>query len=275
MKKVILLIFLLFAITKENDLILEKVANSKYSGMELTDNNIIISYNGGLSKYSYSLKLISEIPIEELELNSYSEIHKINDNMLIIESSRSIYLLENDSIKYKINFDSISYFRQVLIIDSNTYLVLKVELTSSIIEYCLFNTDSNTPIKTEKSSSGYSYYTCTLSSLSNKKYIVCFLIEEIDMYYSIFDSNLNKIVQEAKINLRENNSKLYYIYSISITDNRIILLINSLKESPLRRLVKEESLRRLVIEEDIINKSILEIFEIREISGNLQLDLVN
>ena len=60
------------------------------------------------------------------------------------------------------------------------------------------------------------------------------------MYYSIFDSNLNKIVQEAKINLRENNSKLYYIYSISITDNRIILLINSLKESPLRRLVKEE-----------------------------------
>ena len=275
MKKVILLIFLLFAITKENDLILEKVANSKYSNIELTDNNIIISYNGGLSKYSYSLKLISEIPIEELELNSYSEIHKINDNMLIIESSRAIYLLENDSIKYKINFDSISYFRQVLIIDSNTYLVLKVELTSSIIEYCLFNTDSNTPIKTEKSSSGYSYYTCTLSSLSNKKYIVCFLIEEIDMYYSIFDSNLNKIVQEAKINLRENNSKLYYIYSISITDNRIILLINSLKESPLRRLVKEESLRRLVIEEDIINKSILEIFEIREISGNLQLDLVN
>ena len=230
------------------------------------NDHIIVSYNGGISKYSYSLKLISVINIDELELNSYSEIHPINESLILIESSRALYLLEKDKIKYKINYDYISYFRQVLIIDSNTYLVLKVELTSSLIEYCLYKTNSNIPIKTEKNNYGYNHYSCSLSSLSNKKYIICFLVDETDIYYNIFDSNLTKIVQDTKINFRDNYSKIYYIYSISITDNKIIVLVNSINESPLRR---------LVIEEDMINKSILEIVEIRENSGNLQLERVS
>ena len=173
--------------------------NSKFSNVELIDNYILLSYNGGLRKYSYDLKLISEIPIEELELNSYSDIHQLDENMIIIESSRAIYLIENDLIKYKINFDNISFFRQVLIINSNTYLVLKVELTTSLINFCLYNTESNIPIKIIKSNA-YNYYSCSLSSLGNNNYIICFLVDDTDIYYNIFDSNLNQIVSDTKIN---------------------------------------------------------------------------
>ena len=192
--KILCLIFLLL---KTNELIYEKVADSTFSNAELINNNIIVSYNGGIKKYSYDLKLVSEIPLDELILNSYSDIHQLDTNTIIIESSRTIYLIENDLIKYKINFDNINYFRQVLVINSKTYLVLKVELTTSMINYCLYSKDSDTPIKIEKSSKFYRHYTCNLSTFSNNNYIICFLDDDTGFYYNIFDSNLN-IIKEVQ-----------------------------------------------------------------------------
>ena len=218
----IIIIFL----EQSKELVFEKVSNTKFSNAEIVNDNILLSYNGGLNKYSFDLKLISENLIEDLILDSYSKIHQINSNMIIIESSRSIYLLENDSIKYKINYDSISFFRQVLIIDSNIFLVLKVELTTSITYYCLYNSESNTPIKVEKSNKGYNHYSCSLSSLSNNNYITCFLVDDTEVYYNIFDSNLNKIKSETKIeNLPDNNMRTNLLYSISITNTKIALLL--------------------------------------------------
>ena len=227
MKLELIKIFLLILILDQTkELVFEKVSNSKFSNAEIINNNIFLSYNGGINKYSFDIKLISETIIEDLILDSYSKIHQINTNMIIIESSRTIYLLENDSIKYKIDYDSISYFRQVIIIDSNTFLVLKVELTTSIIYYCLYNTESNIPIKIEKSSKGYNHYSCALSSLSNNNYITCFLVDDTEVYYKVFDSNLNQIKIETKIeNLPENNMRTNYLYSISITNSKIVLLL--------------------------------------------------
>ena len=258
-----LLIFIILVLTKE--IIYEKIADSKFSNAELINNNIIICYNGGISKYSYNLTLISEIPIGELELNSYSDIHQINENMIIIESSRVIYLIEKDIIKYKINFDSISYFRQVLVINNNSYLVLKVELTTSLIHYCLYNTESNTPIKIYNSKNAYNRYSCSLSSLLNNKYIICFLLDDKEIYYNIFDSNLNQIISDTKINIIERNIKINYISTVSISDTKIILLINSINESPLRR---------LVIDEDMLDQSFLQVFEFKEDSGNFLIEKI-
>ena len=246
------LLCLIFLLLKTNELIYEKVADSTFSNAELINNTIIVSYNGGIKKYSYDLKLISEIPMDELILNSYSNIHQLDTNNIIIESSRAIYLIENDSIKYKINFDNINYFRQVLVINSNTYLVLKVELTTSIINYCLYNKDSDTPIKIEKSSKFYTHYTCNLSTLSNNNYIICFLVDDTGFYYNIFDSNLNIIKNDTIINTIDNNLIINSIYCISITDTKLILLLNSAQESPLRRLYLD----------DMVDKSSLIVFEL-------------
>ena len=247
------------------DIIYEKIANSKFSNAELINDNIIICYNGGISKYSYNLKLISEISIEELELNSYSDIHQINENMIIIESSRAIYLIEKDIIKYKINFDSISFFRQVLIINNYSYLVLQVELATSLIHYCLYNIDSNSPIKIFKSKNSYNRYSCSISSLLNNKYIICFLVDDKEIFYNIFDSNLNQVISDTKINIIERNIKINYISSISISDSKIIVLINSINESPLRR---------LVIDEDMISQSFLLVFELKENLGNFLIEKI-
>ena len=65
------LLCLIFLLLKTNELIYEKVADSTFSNAELINNTIIVSYNGGIKKYSYDLKLISEIPMDELILNSY------------------------------------------------------------------------------------------------------------------------------------------------------------------------------------------------------------
>ena len=73
---VILFPLLTYALTKE--ISIQKIVNSKFSNAELINDIIIVAYNGGFSKYSYSLELIEQIPIKELELISYSVIHQIN-----------------------------------------------------------------------------------------------------------------------------------------------------------------------------------------------------
>ena len=229
----------------------------------LIDNYILVSYNGGLSKYSYDLKLISEIKLDKLDLNSYFNIHLLNENMIIIESSRSIYLIEKDEIKYKIEYDSISYFRQVLIINSNYFLVLKVELSSYKINYCLYNYESNVPVKTVKSNQSYIQYSCNISILSDKKYIVCFLLDDDGIYYKILDSQLNEIVSDIKISNYENNQKINYIYSISISETKIIILLNSIDDSYDR------------LNEVIYNKLYLEIFEFSKQYGNFTINKIN
>ena len=136
--------------------------------------------------------------------------------MIIIESSRAIYLIENNQIKYLISYDSLSFFRQVLAINSNSFLVLNVELTTSIISYCLYNPESNIPIKTVKSNQGYNHYTCSLSKKSSNNFTSRFLTDDINLYYNIFDDQLNQIVEETKIeNAPENDirTKLLIIYS--------------------------------------------------------------
>ena len=146
--KMIFLIILLTALNFSHQIVFEKIKNSKFSNAEVIDQNILVSYNGGISKYSYDFKLVSEVILNDLVLNSNSKIHQIGTNMLIIKSTRAIYLLENDEIKYTINYDSLFFFRQVLVINSNTFLVLNVELTTSIISYELYNTEKNETIKT-------------------------------------------------------------------------------------------------------------------------------
>ena len=248
-------IFLFLIYYSINELVYEKVADSKYSNAELINDYILVAYNRGLSKYSYNFNVISKIKIDELELNSYSDIHQLNENIIIIESSRVIYLIEYDKIKYKINFDSVSYFRQVIIIKDNLFLVIKVELSTFNLYYSFFNSESNIPIKTIKSKKAYIKFSCSLSELSNKNYIVCFLVDEDGIfYYNIFDSNLNGIINDKKILLFENNQKINYINSISIKGNKIILLINSFSESPLRRLVID----------DMVEKTFLQVFELSE-----------
>ena len=255
------LILIIMFLQQTSELVFEKVSNSKFSNAEIVNNNILLSYDGGISKYSFDFKLISEIPIDDLKLDSYSKIHQINTNMIIIESSRYIYLIENDSIKYKITYDSISFFRQILIIDSNTFLVLKVELTTSIIYYCLYSIESNIPIKIEKASKGYNHYSCTLSSLSSNKYITCFLVDDTEIYYNIFDSNLNQIKSQTKIeNLPENNMRTNYLYSLSITNTKLVLL-----------LIKNN------YDSDFLCKSYLVIFEFKQNlgSGTCQIDKIS
>ena len=104
-----IIIILCFLFTKE--IILEKLKSSKFSNVELVNNNILVSYDGGISKYSYDLKLISDKPISNLELTSYSEIYLLNSDQIIIQSLREIYLIENDEIKHKITRDTTSFFR--------------------------------------------------------------------------------------------------------------------------------------------------------------------
>ena len=248
-----------------NEIIYEKVADSKYSNSELIKDFIVVAYNGGISKYSYNLKLITTIKLDDLVLNSYSDIHPLNDNTIIIESTRDIYLIENDKIKYRINFDFISYFRQVIIINDNNYLVVKIELSTFYLYFCIFNSESNIPIKSVKSNKPYNKFSCILSDLSNKKYIVCFLVDDEAIYYNIFDSNLNQVISDTKIIMFENNQKINYINSISIDGNKIILLINSIYDSPLRRLVID----------DIIDKTFLQVFELSEKSGNFWIEKIS
>ena len=249
--KMIFLIILLTTLNFSHQIVFEKIKNSKFSNAEVIDQNILVSYNGGISKYSYDFKLVSEVILDDLVLNSNSKIHQIGTNMLIIKSTRAIYLLENDEIKYTINYDSLSFFRQVLVTNSNTFLVLNVELTTSIISYELYNTEKNETIKTVKSSQGYNHYSCSLSKLSDNIYISCFLLDETDLYYSVFDADLNKIKDETKIeSLPESELRTNYLYSISITDTKIILL-----------LIKNNE------EEGYLYKSYLVIFEIKSASG--------
>ena len=256
MKSIIYIIIILY-FSFINTFILKKIKNSKFSNAELIDDNILVSYNGGISKYSYDFNLISEIPLEELKLNSYSDIHKISTNMELIESSRAIYIISNDNIDYKIDSDSISLFRQVLIIDSSSILVLKVDITTSIINFCLYNIQSKQLIKEEKSSKGYNHYACSVSSLSGN-YIVCFLVDDNELYYIIFDSNLNKKVSETKIDTPENELRTNYIYSIQITDTKIILfLIKNNDDIP-----------------DFKYKSYLVIYELKKNSETYQLEKI-
>ena len=223
--KFIIIFLLISFLCSINGLVLEKIKNSKFSNAELIDNKILVSYNGGISSYSYDFKLINEYNIDGLKLNSYSEIHQIDTNKIIVESSRAIYLIENYEIKYVIDYDSSSYFRQVLVINSNYFLVLKVELTTSIISYCLYSIESNILIKIEKSNQSYNHYTCNLVDFSNNKYIVCFLVNDAEIFYNIFDTNLNYIKEDTKIDTPENILRTNYLYSICITNTKIILML--------------------------------------------------
>lgn len=224
--KIISFVILITPLLLTNRIVFEKINDSKFSSAEIIDEHILISSNGAISKYSYDFKLISEYAVEGLILESKSKIHKIGTTMLIIESSRAIYLLENNAIKFTINYDSLSYFRQLLVINSNTFLVLNVELTTSIISYSLYNTESNIPIKTIKSNKGYKHYSCSLSKLSSNTFISCFLTDDTDLYYNIFDEELNQIIEETKIeNVPEIDIRTNYLYSISITDTKLVLLL--------------------------------------------------
>ena len=220
-----IIIILCFLFTKE--IILEKLKSSKFSNVELINNNILVSYDGGISKYSYDLQLISDKPISNLELTSYSEIYLLNSDQIIIQSLREIYLIENDEIKHKITRDTTSFFRQVLVINSNTFLVLKVELSTSIIHYCLYNANSNldSPTKLVKSTKSYNHYKCNLVKISQTNYIVCFLVDDTELYYIVFDENLGIKVKETKIEVPQSEFRINYIYSISFTDTKIILYL--------------------------------------------------
>ena len=220
-----IIIILCFVFTKE--IILEKLKSSKFSNVELINNNVLVSYEGGISKYSYDMQLISDKSISNLELTSYSEIYLLNTDQIIIQSLREIYLIENDEIKHKITRDTTSFFRQVLVIKSNTVLVLKVELSTSIIYYCLYNTNSNldSPTKIVKSNKGYNYYKCNLVKISQTNYIVCFLVDETELYYVVFDENLDIKAKETKIEVPQSEFRINYIYSISFTDTKIILYL--------------------------------------------------
>ena len=214
-----IIIILCFIFTKEKTP--EKIKSSKFSNAELINNNILVSYDGGISTYSYDMQLISDKAIPDLELTSYSEIYSLNSAQIIIQSLREIYLIENDEIKHKISRDTTSIFRQVLIINSNTFLVLKVELTTSIIYYCLYSTSSDldTPTKIVKSNKGYNHYKC---NLVNTDYIVCFLVDDTELYYTVFDKNLDLKVKETKIEVPESELRINYIFSTSITNTKII-----------------------------------------------------
>ena len=263
----ILFAIALFSFT--NELIPEKVINSKFSNAELINNSIVISYDKGISKYSYDFKLISNITLEELKLDSYSNIHQLNKNMFIIESSRYIYLIENEKIKYKIEYKESNFFRQVIILDSNNFFVLEVGLTTSKLSYCIFNSGSNTTVKVRTTTKDYIKNVCTRSSLSNNNYIVCFLVNYTGLYYNILDSNLNQIVPEIEIESLVNEFMVNYIDSISITDNKIILLINYIKykylysNSNKRKLVQEDNM------DEFYSESYLVAFELRESSGKI------
>ena len=80
MKFMIFIFIFSCLIITTNELIFEKVSNSKFSNAELINNNILISYNGGMKKFTYDFNLISQIDINELILDSYSDIHQINTN---------------------------------------------------------------------------------------------------------------------------------------------------------------------------------------------------
>ena len=264
-----LFVFILFSFT--NEIILEKVINSKFSNAELINNTIVISYDKGISKYSYDFKLISNITLEDLKLDSYSNIHQLNQNTFIIESSRYIYLVENDKIKYKVVYKENNFFRQVIVLDSNNFFVLEVGLTTSILNYCLFNTASNKTLKVRKATKDYIKNICTRSSLSNHNYIICFLVNYTGLYYNILDSNLTQIVPETEIESLVNEFMVNYIDSISITDNKIILLINYIKY---KYLYSNANKRRLIQEDDMdefYSESYLVAFELRESSGKINL----
>lgn len=220
-----IIIILCFVFTKE--IMLEKLKSSKFSNVELINNNILISYDGGISRYSYDMQLISDKPISNLELTSYSEIYLLNSDQIIIQSLREIYLIENDEIKHKISRDTTSFFRQVLVINSNTFLVLKVELSTSFIYYCLYNTNSNldSPTKLVKSTKSYNHYKCNLVKISQTNYIVCFLVDDTELYYTVFDENLEIKTKETKIEVPQSEFRINYIYSISFTDTKIIVYL--------------------------------------------------
>ena len=222
----ITLILILFSTTKE--LNFENLIESKFSDAEIIDDNIVICYDGGLNKYSYDLKLVSQNLIPELSLNSKSHIHILDSNTIIVESSRAIYLIENNEIKYKLEYDSTSpaFFRQVLVIDSQNFLVLSVELTTSKLRYSLYNKNSEAPTTTVKSIKEYSHYTCSFSKLSSNNFITCFLVEDTNIFYSIFDSNLNAKVTEVELDgLPEPEVTTSYVYSISLQDSKLALLL--------------------------------------------------
>jgi len=262
-----LLVIIMFSFS--NEFILEKVVNSKYSNAELINNSIVISYDKGISKYSYDFKLISNITLDELKLGSYSKIHVLNNNAFIIESSRSIYLIENDKIKYKVEYKDYNFFRQVIVLDSNNYFVLEKGLTTSILNYCLFNTESNTTLKVRKSTKDYIKNVCTQSSLSKNNYIICFLVNYTGPYYNILDSNLNQIMPETEIESLVNEFTVNYIDSISITENKIILLINYIKNKysqvNKRKLIQEDNM------DEFYSESYLFAFELKETSGKVNL----
>ena len=220
-----IIIILCFVFTKE--IMLEKLKSSKFSNVELINNNIFVSYDGGISRYSYDMQLISDKPISNLELTSYSEIYLLNSDQIIIQSLREIYLIENDEIKHKITRDTTSFFRQVLVINSNTFLVLKVELSTSFIYYCLYNTNSNldSPIKLVKSTKSYNHYKCNLVKISQTNYIVCFLVDDTELYYTVFDENLEIKTKENKIEVPQSELRINFIYSISFTDTKIIVYL--------------------------------------------------
>ena len=109
----------------------------------------------------------------------------------------------------------------------NTFLVLKVELSTSIIHYCLYNVNSNldSPTKLVKSTKSYNHYKCNLVKISQTNYIVCFLVDDTELYYIVFDENLGIKVKETKIEVPQSEFRINYIYSISFTDTKIILYL--------------------------------------------------
>ena len=263
----ITLLLILFSTTKE--LNFENLIESKFSDTEIIDDNIVICYDGGLNKYSYDLKLVSQNLIPELSLNSKSHIHILDSNTIIIETSRAIYLIENNEIKYKLEYDSISltFFRQVLLIDSQNFLVISVESTTSKIHYSLYNKNSEAATVTIKSSKEYSHYSCSLSKLSSNNFITCFLVEDTKIFYSIFDSNLNVKVSEVELEgLPENEVTINYIYSISLQDSKIVLL-----------LIKNDDYESFIYNSYLVNlelKNIGETYKIEKIGSEENLVVI-
>jgi hypothetical protein len=76
-----------------------------------------------------------------------------------------------------------------------------------------------------KSNKGYNHYKCNLVKISQTNYIVCFLVDDNELYYIVFDENLEIKVKETKIEVPESEMRINYIYSISFTDTKIILYL--------------------------------------------------
>ena len=114
----------------------------------------------------------------------------------------------------------------MLVIDSKNFFVLSVELTTAKILYSLYNKNSEASTITVKNNKEYNHYICSLSKLSSNNFITCFLVEDTNIFYSIFDSNLNVKVSEVKLEgLPEAEVTTSYIYSISLQDSKLVLLI--------------------------------------------------